>query len=168
MSEKGYRSAFRLPDLSHAGGHHIVKAGILPVLSERLSVGPESISNWISRRGQRHAELTSLRIQTNAGLSDAQLSLFALEADCQANRSQWASYERKLPPLRPQSMFKSWPNAKVQNRARSLLHDLSTSFPSVESMTALELEKLLQETRNTSLQIRALAGDLEGPPVHGI
>lgn len=39
----------------------------------------------------RAAELTSLRIQANAGLSDAQLSLFALEANCQDNRSQWAS-----------------------------------------------------------------------------
>ena len=74
------------------------------------------------------AELTSLRIQAKAGLDDAQRSLFALKANCQANRADWRTHEfRQGPALgRMEPMFRTTPTDKVQHRGQAILEKLGS------------------------------------------
>ena len=114
----------------------------------------------------RAAELTSLRILAKAGLDDAQRSLIALKTDCQANRAEWETHDfRHVPDLgRMQSMFKTTPTDKVQQRGQTILANISQAYSTLDAKTKNELETLVNEARTASLQIMALAGELQGPP----
>ena len=78
----------------------------------------------------RAAELTSLRIQAKAGLDDAQRSLIALNANCQANRAEWQAHEfRQGPALgRMKPMFQTTPTDKVQHRGQAILEKLGSGL----------------------------------------
>lgn len=114
----------------------------------------------------RGAELTSLRLQAQSGLTDARRNYLAIEATCRANRDEWARYERQLPPLRSRVMVDFWPHANVGHEARVLLADLEQSFDAFETMNQAQLEGLLKEVQSTSLQFVALTGALDAPPAY--
>ena len=116
----------------------------------------------------KQAELTNLRIQTKAALSDARQTQVSLELSCQLYRASWASHERKQPMTlsAPTSfgLFKRSPIDDVQHKGRQLLQQLDAEGATVDAMDLLALEALLQKAKATSLAIQAFSGNLEGPP----
>lgn len=114
----------------------------------------------------KQAELTNLRIQTKAALSDARQAQVSLELSCQVYRASWASAARKQ-PLRfssPAGIFERSPIDAVQYEGRQLLQKLDAASATIDAMTLQELEALQQLAKTTSLGIQALAGKLEGAP----
>ncbi len=114
----------------------------------------------------KQAELTNLRIQTKAALSDARQSQVSLALTCQVYRSSWASHQRKQPLTLgvPKGMFERSPIDIVQSEGWQLLQKLDAASATVDAMNLQELEALQQQAKATSLGIQALAGRLEGPP----
>lgn len=116
----------------------------------------------------KQAELTNLRIETKASLSDARQAQVSLGLSCQVYRGMWASHERKQPiklsAPGPMGLFKRSPIDAVQSEGWTLLNQLDAEGATVDTMDLLALEALLQKAKATSLAIQALAGKLEGPP----
>lgn len=115
---------------------------------------------------QRAAELTALRIQAKSGLNEVHHSLIALRRDCQANRAEWKLHEHRNGPVLGQMkpMFHLSPSDKVQHRGTKVFESLGQRYSGLDTMKTGELEMLVNEARKASLQIMALAGELEGPP----
>lgn len=115
----------------------------------------------------KEAELTNVRIQTKAALSDAQQAQVSLGLSCQVYRGMWASHERKQPMMMgapgPMGIFKRSPIDVVQHEGRQLLQRLDAEGATVDAMDLQALEALLQKAKATSLSIQALAGRLEPP-----
>lgn len=114
----------------------------------------------------RQAELTNLRIQTKAALSDARQSQVSLALTCQVYRASRASHERKqrIRLGAPEGFFERSPIDIVQSEGLQLLQKLDAASANVDVMTLQELEALQQQAKATSLGIQALAAKLEGPP----
>ena len=116
----------------------------------------------------KQAELTNLRIQTKAALTDARQAQVSLGLSCQIYRANWASHEWKQ-PIRiggpgPVGFFKRSPIDEVEYEGRKLLQQLDAAGATVDAMDLQALEALQQQAKATSLAIQALAGKLEGPP----
>jgi hypothetical protein len=116
----------------------------------------------------KQAELTNVRIQTKAALSDARQAQVSLGLSCQVYRGMWASHERKQGMMlrAPDSMgiFKRSPIDDVQHKGGQLLQQLDAEAATIEAMNLQALEALQQKAKATSIAIQALAGKLEGPP----
>ena len=111
------------------------------------------------------AQLTNLRIQAKAGLSDAEQSLVSLQLACASHQ---ATTERDrlrrgltLPSFKED--FAKAPSEKVGAKGRKLLHDLNAGFASVDQMGLQELEAMMRLAKVTSLKIRALSSELPAP-----
>lgn len=91
------------------------------------------------------------------------------KANCQANNAEWQAHEFRHGPVlgHMKPMFHTTPSDKVQHRGQTILASLSQSYSAIDTKTTSELEKLVNEARAASLQIMALARELEGPPVYG-
>lgn len=113
----------------------------------------------------RQAELTSLRIQVKASLSDAEQSLVSLQLNCAIHHAAAKSERliRGLSLASPNGMFDQSPSDKVAVKGHKLLQDLGAGFANIEQMGSQELEELMRLAKVASLQIQALSSELATP-----
>lgn len=118
-----------------------------------------------SKRGLNQAtraELTNLRILAKAGLNDAEQSFVSLQLNCAIHRAatEGERLRKGLTLSSSKGLFGLQPSDTVAAKGQKLLQDLGEDYANIDELGLHELEELMRKAKLASLNIQALASEL--------